>query len=172
MSRSGYSDDCDGWALIRWRGAVNSAIKGQRGQAFLREIIAALDALPEKRLVANDLEANGQFCTLGAVGNARGTPLKNVDPDDRKSVADLFNISEALAAEIMYENDDSFYTYSYEFVDIVICGPMRGWESHTRSVRQEIPAKRMEEVRWNNMRNWALRNLAKETPCQHCTPAA
>jgi hypothetical protein len=41
MSRSGYSDDCDGWALIRWRGAVNSAIKGRRGQQALREIVAA-----------------------------------------------------------------------------------------------------------------------------------
>ncbi|KGC50992.1 hypothetical protein DO66_5867 [Burkholderia pseudomallei] len=36
MSRSGYSDDCGGWSLIRWRGAVNSAIKGARGQKFLR----------------------------------------------------------------------------------------------------------------------------------------
>lgn len=37
MSRSGYTDDCDDqWALIRWRGAVNSAIKGKRGQQALR----------------------------------------------------------------------------------------------------------------------------------------
>lgn len=35
MSRSGYSDDCYGWELICWRGAVNSAIKGKRGQSFL-----------------------------------------------------------------------------------------------------------------------------------------
>lgn len=26
MSRSGYVDDCDVWALIRWRGAVKQAI--------------------------------------------------------------------------------------------------------------------------------------------------
>jgi hypothetical protein len=34
MSRSGYSDDIDSaddqWALIRWRGAVKSAIRGAR----------------------------------------------------------------------------------------------------------------------------------------------
>jgi len=41
MSRSGYSDDCDVWALIRWRGAVKSAIRGARGQAMLRELIQA-----------------------------------------------------------------------------------------------------------------------------------
>ena len=34
MSRSGYTDECDGWELVRWRGAVNSAIRGKRGQAF------------------------------------------------------------------------------------------------------------------------------------------
>jgi len=47
MSRSGYSDDCDDqWSLICWRGAVKSAIRGKRGQAFLKEMLAALDALP------------------------------------------------------------------------------------------------------------------------------
>lgn len=50
MSRSGYSDDYDfdNWQLIRWRGAVNSAINGRRGQAFLKELLTAIEALPEK----------------------------------------------------------------------------------------------------------------------------
>ena len=38
MSRSGYSDDLDNWDLIRWRGQVSSAIRGKRGQGFLREL--------------------------------------------------------------------------------------------------------------------------------------
>jgi hypothetical protein len=60
MSRSGYSDDCeDVLAWGRWRGRVASAIRGKRGQAFLKELLAALDALPEKRLVANDLKVTG-----------------------------------------------------------------------------------------------------------------
>lgn len=57
MSRSGYTEDCDGWDLIRWRGAVASAIRGKRGQAFLREALAALDAMPEKQLISHDLVA-------------------------------------------------------------------------------------------------------------------
>jgi hypothetical protein len=52
MGRAGYSEDCDGWALIRWRGAVTSAIRGKRGQAFLREMLDALDALPVKRIAS------------------------------------------------------------------------------------------------------------------------
>lgn len=164
MSRSGYSDDCDGWALIRWRGAVTSAIKGKRGQAFLRETIAALDALPEKRLVANELEADGQFCTLGAVGRARGCGLAAVDPYDRESVAGLFGISAALAAEIMFENDEQIYTTTW--VNYEICGPMRpnypDWGRHNRSECVDKPADEINAARWSRMRAWAVANLAKE----------
>ncbi len=50
MSRSGYVDDIDNLALINWRGAVKSAIQGKRGQAFLRALVDALDAMPETSL--------------------------------------------------------------------------------------------------------------------------
>ena len=52
MSRSGYSDDCENLGL--WRGAVEKSIKGKRGQAFLKEMLVALDSLPEKKLIEND----------------------------------------------------------------------------------------------------------------------
>jgi len=107
MSRSGYSDSCEGWELIRWRGAVASALRGERGQAFLREMIVALDALPEKRLVENALqEDGGGVCAMGAVGLKRGIHMDDVDPEDRHQVADTFGIAPALAAEIAYENDE------------------------------------------------------------------
>ena len=106
MSRSGYSDDIENWSLIRWRGAVASSIRGKRGQAFLREAIAALDALPEPALIPNDLEADGAFCTLGAVGAARGIALAEVDADDHETVAGVFSVPHALACEIMWENDE------------------------------------------------------------------
>ena len=51
---------CNEWSLIRYRGAVKSAIRGKRGQAFLREMLAALDAMPEKRLSAGALIFDGQ----------------------------------------------------------------------------------------------------------------
>ncbi len=107
MSRSGYSDDLDSWDLIRWRGAVASAIRGKRGQAFLREMAAALDSLPDKMLIAGELQdAEGAVCAIGSVGRARGCPMAGIDPDDRYGIAKLFDIPRALACEIMYENDD------------------------------------------------------------------
>lgn len=109
MSRSGYSDDFDGenWSLICWRGAVASAIKGKRGQSFLNEMLAAMDAMPDKRLVAWELEKGGEVCAIGSVGKARGVDMSKLDPEDRESVAGAFGISPALAAEIVWTNDEA-----------------------------------------------------------------
>lgn len=111
MSRAGYSEDGDDdpWSMIRWRGAVTSAMNGRRGQAFLRELLAALDALPEKKLVADELKDNGCYCALGAVGRARGLDLERLDPYDWSGLSGTFGIAEALVREIMGENDGDIY---------------------------------------------------------------
>jgi hypothetical protein len=109
MSRSGYIDDYDDdfLALYRWRGQVASAIRGKRGQKLLKDLLSALDAMPEKVLIANELEANdGGVCALGAVGKARGIDMTGVDPQEFEVVAPLFDIAEPLAREIAYENDE------------------------------------------------------------------
>lgn len=107
MSRSGYSDDCDNnWDHIRWRGAVTSAIKGKRGQAFLKEMLQALEALPEKKLVEGLLDHNGSVCALGAVFKQRQIDVTNIDPDDSSTVASKLGIAESMAREIVYWNDE------------------------------------------------------------------
>lgn len=106
MSRSDYSDDCDQWELIMWRGAVASAIRGRRGQAFLKEMLAALDALPEKKLIDGALECNGAVCAIGAVGAARKVNMTGLDPENAGQVAQTFGIARALACEIVFENDE------------------------------------------------------------------
>jgi len=161
MSRSGYNDDfdsCDNWGTIRWRGAVASAIRGQRGQAFLRELAAALDAMPEKELAAGLFQtADGEFCTLGVISAARGIDLSVVDPEDdfcREAIAKLLGIAPALAAEIMFENDDTVAEETW--VDIEICGPVRPgrpyFERHRRSVR--VPIENVGALRWAHVRKW------------------
>ncbi len=110
MSRSGYSDDLDdNWQLIKWRGQVASAIRGKRGQACLREMLAALDAMPEKALIAHELELAGDVCALGALGKARGLDMAKLDPEEPDDVAAAFNIASPLAREIVYENDEGPY---------------------------------------------------------------
>lgn len=161
MSRSGYSDDCEGIGL--WRGAVASAIKGRRGQKLLRELAAALDAMPEKRLIAGELQApSGEFCTLGVLGHARGIDMETMDPYDRQGVAELFDIAPAMAAEIVFENDE--VNDGWEWKEVEICGPMRDfspfWDRRTRYARLDIP--NAAEARWTAMRKWVADRLVKE----------
>jgi hypothetical protein len=103
MSRSNYSDD--GEYLNLWRGAVAAAIKGKRGQAFLREMLVSLDALPEKALISGKLQRDGDVCALGSVAKSRALDVEHLDPYEYESIALLFNIPQSLAREIMYEND-------------------------------------------------------------------
>ena len=110
MSRSGYSDDCENVAM--WRGAVLSAIRGKRGQAFLKEMLAALDALPEKRLIADDLIRDGQPCAIGSVGLARGVDMRWLHPEDPEAIAKVFGIAPALVQEIEFENDDNWGVFT------------------------------------------------------------
>lgn len=107
MSRSGYSEDFDdNWMLIIWRGAVASAINGKRGQAFLKDLLNAMDAMPEKKLIADELECEGAVCAIGALGRSRGLDMSKLDPEDIDTVAAAFGISGALAKETVWMNDD------------------------------------------------------------------
>lgn len=161
MSRSGYTDDDgdDPLALGRWRGRVASALRGKRGQAFLQELAASLDAMPDKRLIAHELKADGDFCTLGVLGDARGIDLGNLDPEDYEGVAEAFGIAPCMAQEIVYENDEAFDDYAW--VDVEICGPMRpfypDYGRHQTTVR--VTHEDAAEKRWVHMRAWVQKQL-------------
>lgn len=117
----------------RWRGAVASAIRGKRGQEFLREMLKALDSLPLPRLIEEDLEnCHGEACALGTVGHARGIDMSHIDIEDYGQVAREFGLNEKLAQEIMWVND--------EYSD-------RG---------NSVPAM---EARFRLVREWVLENI-------------
>lgn len=122
MSRHGYSDDIDQWELIKWRGQVTSAIRGKRGQRLLIDLVQALDAMPEKVLIAEKLidhDDDDAVCALGAVGVKRGIAMEQLDPQEYGSVAEVFDIAEQLAREITFVNDE--WGYSNET-------PQQRWE--------------------------------------------
>lgn len=106
MSRSGYSDGLDSGALNLWRANVWRTISGKRGQAFMRELLAALDALPQKRLQAGILVEEGECCAMGAVAIARKCDVSAIDESEPEEVASAFGISSMLAQEIAYINDE------------------------------------------------------------------
>ena len=111
MSRSGYDDDygCDDPLLIgRWRAQVNSAIRGARGQGFLRDLAVAMDAMQDKSLIAGELvNEHGGCCAIGVVCKARGLDVSAIDYDDTSAVGAAVGIAHQMAAEIEYENDEN-----------------------------------------------------------------
>lgn len=110
MSRSGYSDDYEG-DINLYRANVDRAFAGRRGQAFLKEMLAALNAMPEKRLLSEVMQSDGEVCAIGSVGRARGTDMTALDPENYEewdfagAVGHAFNIAQPMAAEIMHVND-------------------------------------------------------------------
>ena len=119
MSRSGYNEggDQENWDYIRWRGAVTSAIRGKKGQAFLREMREALDAIPIKELAAEVLvedkvAVDGESpkaCALGVIALKRKLDVSRIDIDFWEGIHHSFNISNALAREIIWINDEAYY---------------------------------------------------------------
>ena len=104
MSRSGYSDELDRGILNLWRANVDRTLTSKRGQAFLKEMIVALDAIPDKRLIAHDLERKPQMgpliaeafvlacgvCAIGSVGlwavTTTAAPSRRAVARQRKSL--------------------------------------------------------------------------------------
>lgn len=158
MSRSGYTDDYDeGGTGGLWRGAVASAIRGKRGQAALREVASALDAMPEKWLAAESLvTAEGEFCTLGVLGAARGMDVSKLDPDDWDRVAEAFDLAPCMVREIVYENDE--VVEEFEWVDLVGPPGPREWRYYGHpQVRR--PLNHPGERRWKHMRDWVAKQI-------------
>lgn len=144
MSRSGYSEDydCDEESMRLanlYRASTERSIKGKRGQALLRDLLGALDAMPVKELVYGEFATpDGAVCALGCVGKARGVKLDDLDPiameenQEWSELAKRFNIAESLAREVMAVNDGD-----------------GAWISH-----DETPAKR-----WTRMRKWVAEQV-------------
>ena len=132
------------WMEGQQAGALQSAIRGQRGQRLLRDLVAGLDALPAPELSAGALEdkATGCCCAFGAVRRYRGAaavPLyfdpmeEDLDPPH---YAEPFDVAPALAWAVVDVNEE--------------------WSnSNNEASRRQ---------RWERVRAWAVRHLAGVKP--------
>jgi hypothetical protein len=171
MSRSGYTDDNDDDPLAqgRWRQAVKRSIEGKRGQSLLRELSEALDAMADKHLYPGSFAtADGEFCALGSLAVRRGTKVDDLIDDygdcDAEQVGQRFGIAKAMAAEIMYLNDE-YLVDDWKWIKVEICGPMPphhfqpwGHKTHIREVRVHDDSS--PEKRWIAMRRWVQEHIS------------
>lgn len=132
--RSGYCDEIDPRDLAMYRGRVASAIRGKRGQRLLRDCLTALDAMPEKRLIPDQLIDGKDVCLLGAAGRVRQVELDDIDPEAHDLLAKSFDVAACLIAEIEYVNDE-------------------------QGMSRETP-----EQRWSRVREWVGKNLLPSPP--------
>lgn len=96
MSRINYSDDENYPGQFElWQANCQRSLKGKRGQAALRELEAALLALPHKRLIARAVAANGDVCAVGAVLLLRKTKeVGSLDAAQQALEADMGEVDE------------------------------------------------------------------------------
>lgn len=136
MNRPDYTEYYEQWDLVcNSLLAFKSAIRSECGQAFLKEMLEALDTLTELKLIANELEVDGNVCAIGAVGKTRGMDMTKIDLGNNETIADRFGIPDALVREIAYMND--------EYCD---------WETETP------------EERFVRMRAWIVSNIRPTEP--------
>lgn len=131
MSRSGYTDEYDeGNPPCLYRQAVRRAIKGARGQRLLVKLRDALDAMPVKRLIDGVIkDEHGDVCAFGVLDPNAPMSEDNWDGYCAENLAKHFGIATALAAEIVYMNDEA------------------NWQPETP------------EERWARMRAWVEKQL-------------
>ena len=115
------------------QGAVQVSVVIADGVERILKTGDALDAMPDKRLIADSLQAEGEFCTIGVLGAKRGVDMAALDPDDREAVGEAFGISPAMASEIVFMNDEG------------------SWQTETP------------EQRWVRMRKWVDSNIQQVT---------
>lgn len=77
MSRFSEADEYDVYQILawgRWSHNAKQVIQGKKGQAFLREFLAALEAWPEKRLILNAVARTGYAHIHDGFGEVVETP--------------------------------------------------------------------------------------------------
>lgn len=124
MSRfdEGYDEDFQNQAAL-YQANTRRALKGRKGQAFLKEMEEALVALPMKKLIEGRICEAGQVCAMGAFALKRrrdaGADIKAAldwleaeDPGEGDATETAlfskkhFGVMECLSFEMAWVNDD------------------------------------------------------------------
>jgi hypothetical protein len=160
MARINYSDEEDTpGQFALWNANVQRSIAGKQGQWTLRELEAALLALPRPRLVRNMLADDGDCCAVGCLvlalrvkqGEDRAAvlaELEDSDPDDdeaAQAMAEPLGIPHLVGWKLVELNDIQLDTV-WEVAD----GPIQRGHGVYRGgvplIREMTPEERYDKV--------------------------
>lgn len=108
MSRISYSDEEEfPGQFALWQANCRRSLHSKAGREALREVEAALVAMPEKHLIRGYIEDEGQVCAIGAAIKARGL-LDKVDEDDYTddTAVELLGFPRLVAWKLVELNDE------------------------------------------------------------------
>lgn len=156
MSRSGYSDEEEGDypnAGALYRANVEAALWGRRGQAVLRELEAAIVAIPEKRLIRwRFADESGDVCALGAVLCARGVK----GGLDRRSA--LYPLVERSIKISAFDEEELFTKWAIEEIDAAKC-----FLNEVQYMNDEAgPRDETPEARYERVLKWVRKEIRPE----------
>lgn len=171
--RIGYSEEEDFAGQFElWQANCQRSLNGKKGQAALRELEAALLALPEKRLIANKMiDADGEVCAIGALAKHKGRDLvaetreqlsaigiehfdDEIDGDgEMEEIGVELGMPRLVAWKVVCQNDieiDGYY--------VTLPGPYR-WFQEQQQLRAYVPVT--PEIRYDKMLAWVQRQTER-----------
>lgn len=161
--RISYTDEEDvPGQFALWQANCRRSLQGKKGQAALRELEAALLALPEKRLIANNLQdPKGEVCALGALAKFKGRDIPPVaenewgeidEDEEMEEYGVSLGMPRLVAWKVVCKNDveiDGDY--------VTVPGPYR-WFQEEQKLRAYVPVT--PEIRYEKMLGWVQRQLS------------
>ncbi len=154
--RLNWSDDEDRpGQFALWDANCRRFINGKAGQRALRELEAALLALPEKRLIKDALtDKQGGVCAIACYARYKGVDLSTFDPEDESDqVGEAGGMPPLVAWQVVALNDITLDVV-WELTD----GPI---ERHHGAYRGGVPLIRdmTPEERYDKVLAWVREKL-------------
>jgi hypothetical protein len=152
--RINYTEDEDYSGQFNlWQANCQRSINGKAGQKALKELEAALLALPEKRLIADELEdSEGEVCAIGAVKKYRGVEVK-ADPEEMEEVGVELGFPRMVAWKVVALNDIEIDGHYVEAAGPTACGN-RLW----------VFVHATPEERYEKVLDWVRKQTTKQEP--------
>ncbi len=146
--RLNYSEEEDRpGQFALWEANCRRSMRGKRGQQALRELEAALLALPEKRLIHNSLtDDDGGVCAIACYAKHKGVDLSRYDPEDESDQVGIDAGMPRLVSWAVVALNDLTLDTVWEVAE----GPLGRWDATYKGgiplIRDMTPEERYERV--------------------------